>query len=99
MLTSLLDNAEKLQNHEINIVSAISKKPIKQVGIVYINDTNLWAGWKTRAIDCPLHRKDKMAWMDGADHSKRYDGTFDRQHIPGQLMTWSRIKRGMGVHG
>ena len=30
--------------HGIHIRSPISQKPIKQVGIVYINDTNICAG-------------------------------------------------------
>ena len=43
MITSLFVNVPKWHNHGTNIVSPILKKSIKQVGIVYVDDTNLWA--------------------------------------------------------
>ena len=43
ILTSLLVNGQKQYKDGINTISPISKKPIKQVGIVYVYETNLWA--------------------------------------------------------
>ena len=44
MLMSFLLNAQHWHDHRTNIVSPILEKSIKQVVIVYVNDTNLWAG-------------------------------------------------------
>ena len=44
MLTSLLVNVQRHMGNVTHIRSPISQKSIKQVGIVYINHTNLWAG-------------------------------------------------------
>ena len=43
-ISSLLINAQKHSGHGIDIVSPISGKKQNQVGILFVDDTNLWAG-------------------------------------------------------
>ena len=43
-ISSLLLNTHRRANHTITITSPISKRTIKQVGILYVDDTNLVAG-------------------------------------------------------
>ena len=44
MLTFLLVNVQRSMGNDIHIRSPISQKSIKQVKIVYVDSTNLWAG-------------------------------------------------------
>ena len=43
-VSTLLINAQKRCQHGITIKSPISKQQIKQIGILYVDNTNLWAG-------------------------------------------------------
>ena len=43
-ISTLLINAQHRYRHGITIEAPISKRRIKQVGILYVDDTNLWAG-------------------------------------------------------
>ena len=44
MLTSVLVRVQQRMGHGIHIISPISQKSLKQAGIVFVNDTNLWSG-------------------------------------------------------
>ena len=39
-----MSDIQKWYKHGVTIKSLISKMSIKQVGILYVNDTNLWEG-------------------------------------------------------
>ena len=43
-ISSLLINGQKHAGHGITIVAPISKKSHSQVGILFVDDTNLWEG-------------------------------------------------------
>ena len=43
-ISSIMINVQRQHRHGITIRCPISKKSIQQVGIIYVDDTNLWAG-------------------------------------------------------
>lgn len=43
-ISSVMINIQRQRRHGITIRSPISRKEIRQVGILYVDDTNLWAG-------------------------------------------------------
>ena len=43
-VSSVLVNAQERAGHGIEMVSPISKKTRKQIGILFVDDTNLWEG-------------------------------------------------------
>jgi hypothetical protein len=48
MLTSVLVRVQRRLGHGIRITSPISQKSIKQAGIVFVDDTNLWSGMEDK---------------------------------------------------
>ena len=52
--------------------------------------------WKMMTTSCQQYKKDKGEWTHEAGHSKQSEGYFNHQNTPGQLITWSRIKRENG---